>query len=85
MKESFTARLSMLALIALIVFSGLVFTPASAQERTGELSGTVTDASKAVVPGATVSVTNRASNRVLTVKTGGDGTWIAPQLEPGRY
>ena len=37
------------------------------------------------MPGATVIVTNKASNRVLTIKTGGDGSYIVRDLEPGRY
>jgi hypothetical protein len=84
MKESFTARFSSLSLIALLTFLFLAGA-AFAQERTGELSGTVTDASQAVVPNATVTITNRGTSRVVTLKSGGDGTWIARELEPGKY
>jgi hypothetical protein len=56
-----------------------------AQERFGEFNGVVTDASKAVVPDALVTITNRATNRVFTTKTGADGNYIAQGLEPGRY
>ncbi|MBI4877304.1 MAG: TonB-dependent receptor [Acidobacteria bacterium] len=56
-----------------------------AQERTGELNGVVKDASSAVVPNATVTITNKASSRVFTTKTGADGSYIARELEPGRY
>jgi hypothetical protein len=55
------------------------------QERSGELNGEVKDASNAVVPSATVTITNKATTRVFTTKTGSDGTYVARELEPGRY
>ncbi len=59
--------------------------PVLGQERGGVLTGTVTDQSKAVVPDVTVTVTNTATNRVFTTKTNDNGTFTAPDLEPGRY
>src|SRR5688500_14408316 len=56
-----------------------------AQERFGELQGTVTDSTGAAVPGATVTVTNKGTNRVFTTKSGADGSYILRDLEPGRY
>ncbi|HWR50952.1 MAG TPA: carboxypeptidase regulatory-like domain-containing protein, partial [Bryobacteraceae bacterium] len=55
------------------------------QERFGELSGVVTDTSKARVPSAVVTMTNSASDRVFTTRTGSDGTYVARDLVPGRY
>jgi len=59
--------------------------PVSAQERFGGLTGTVTDTSGAVLPGTTVTVTNKASGAVKSVVTSGDGVYNIPDLDPGRY
>lgn len=82
MKDRVTLRFSIYALSILLLMSGLtVF----GQERFGELNGVVNDASGAVVPNATVTITNRANGRVFTTKSLGDGAWVARDLEPGRY
>jgi hypothetical protein len=80
---AFGRKLSALAcILALVLLTGVSL---FGQERSGELSGVVKDASGAVVPGATVSITNKATNRVFTTKSGADGTYVARELEPGRY
>src|SRR5262245_10477951 len=56
-----------------------------AQERFGSVTGTVLDTSKAAVPGATVTVTNKATGAQRVVVTGADGTYRVPDLDPGRY
>lgn|SRR5581483_6412797 len=68
--------------IAILGFAGTVL---RGQERYGEIDGTVTDASGAVIPGATVTLTHKATNRVYTFSTGADGTYLARNLEPGHY
>ncbi len=59
--------------------------PGVAQERFGGLTGTVTDASGAVLPGATVTVTNKGSGAVRALTTSGDGLYVVQDLDPGRY
>src|ERR1051326_7694060 len=56
-----------------------------AQETGGQLNGTVTDGSGAVVAGAAVTVTNKATGRAYTAKTAADGRYLAPDLAPGHY
>ena len=57
-----------------------------AQEITGDIRGTVRDASGAVVGGATVEVINTDRNAtVRTVQTGADGIYVAPYLPVGHY
>ncbi len=60
-------------------------TSALAQRGRGTILGNVTDASGAVVPGATVTVTNIATNAVATVVTNSDGYFTAPNLLVGAY
>ena len=58
---------------------------ALAQERFGGLNGTVTDASGAVLPGATVTITSKTTGAMRTVTTASDGTFQVQDIEPGRY
>ena len=52
---------------------------------TGALSGTVVDASGAVVPDAHVRVINEATAETRNVTTGDNGTYLVPLLPPGNY
>jgi Carboxypeptidase regulatory-like domain/TonB-dependent Receptor Plug Domain len=63
----------------------LLSVPALAQERFGEINGTATDPSGAVLPNVAVTATNNATQRTATTQTGGDGNYVLRQLEPGRY
>jgi outer membrane receptor protein involved in Fe transport len=58
---------------------------AGAQERFGSLAGTVTDTTKAAVPGATVTATNKETGAQRVVVSGSDGSYRVPDLVPGRY
>ncbi len=59
--------------------------PARAQSE-ARLQGIVTDASGAIVEGATVKVTQMDTNRSLTTTTAtGRGAWSFPTLPPGEY
>jgi hypothetical protein len=49
------------------------------------ISGTVTDATGAAVPGATVTVTNEATKISNTVKTNGDGLYNVLNVPTGTY
>ena len=57
----------------------------AAQEARGTITGTVQDASKAVIPGATVTITNVAMGTNVTVVTNELGWFQAPYLIPGAY
>jgi hypothetical protein len=58
---------------------------AGGQVSTGTISGTVTDASSAAVPGATVVVTNQDTAIARTVQADADGHYSVPSLNPGNY
>ncbi len=68
-------------LVGLLVTASL----AGAQERFGSLTGTVTDTTKAAVPGATVTATNKDTGAQRVAVSNADGTYRVPDLEPGRY
>jgi len=60
-------------------------TPAHAQRTTATIRGTITDQTKAVIPGATVTVTNNATGLSHTTTTSGDGIYTVPELPVGQY
>jgi hypothetical protein len=59
--------------------------PAIAQESRGTVTGRVVDPSEAVVPGATIEVTNKAQGVRQTFTTNESGLYQAPYLIPGLY
>lgn len=57
-----------------------------AQSDAARLQGVVADPTGAVVPGATIQVTDVATSRVLRTSSGGtSGAWSFPVLPPGDY
>ena len=70
---------SLIAIMLLSTFS--IF----AQSNTGTITGVVQDANGAIVPNATVTVTNMGTNETKTVMTDGDGRYEAPSLSTGIY
>jgi hypothetical protein len=71
------------ALLSLSLFA-LLSIPAFSQTL-GEITGRVTDASSAGVPGATITLTNRATNAVRTTVSTGAGDYTIPSVPPGFY
>lgn len=65
----------------------LVLSAASlaAQVQTGRITGTVFDPARAVVPGATITVTNSATAVAQRVSSGATGNYVVPSLNPGIY
>jgi TonB family protein len=55
------------------------------QEKCCTLGGTVTDASGAVVANATITITNIATNRAVTLKADEAGQYTAKDLVGGKY
>src|SRR5882672_7149058 len=51
----------------------------------GTISGTITDQNGATVNGASVTITNTATNQSFTATTASDGTYRSPTLSPGNY
>lgn len=73
---------SLLALFLLAVpLSGV----AAAQVDRASVAGIVRDQSSAVVPGATVQVTNTATGVNTSTTSGADGSWTVISLIPGTY
>jgi hypothetical protein len=78
---------TVLARVYQTVFVVLVLAGASAnaQSTTGDISGTVRDESKGVLPGATVDVKNIETGASRSIVTDAEGRYRALSLPPGRY
>jgi hypothetical protein len=73
-------------LVGLILLSMALPPAVGAQEVTGTIVGTVTDASKAAVPGASVTVASTDRSLVVrTVTTDSGGGYVATLLPIGNY
>lgn len=70
---------------AIITFFSVGAVLAQAQASTADLSGTVTDQTDAVVPGATITVRSPATNITRTVTTNEEGRYQVFALPPGEY
>jgi len=76
-KWEFFVRLILLAVFAVIRLPG--------QGDRGEITGTVTDATGAVVPGAQIVVVQRATNASYRTTTSTAGDFTVPSLPVGEY
>lgn len=77
---------TLLPLCTLLV--GIVATPVLVSQTTistGSIVGTVTDPSGAVVGGAKVTITNKATGQAVTTTTTSAGTYTSGALTPGNY
>jgi Carboxypeptidase regulatory-like domain/TonB-dependent Receptor Plug Domain len=69
----------------LVAISLLAASALLAQTNRGSITGTVTDVSKAVVAGATITVTNIGTNEVRKLKSSESGDYTVANLEPVTY
>jgi Carboxypeptidase regulatory-like domain len=63
----------------------LLAMPALHAQTTAQISGTVSDTTGAIIPGATVTLVNEATQDTRVVKTNGDGLYSFPALLPSSY
>lgn len=68
-----------------VAFACLVCVCALGQEFRATVTGHVTDSSGALVPQASVQITNLGTNEIATVTTNSQGTYTLPLLKPGTY
>ena len=73
---------SLLTLIAALLFPLMVMAQTTTS---GDVTGTVTDPTGAVVPNVPVTVTNDATGQAINVASNGSGFYRAANLQPGTY
>jgi outer membrane receptor protein involved in Fe transport len=83
MKNSFALRRHAKLMLSALLFSLFTVFTVFGQETTGSIEGTVSDASGARVPGATVKIVGAAFTRTVTTST--DGFYRVIQVPPGTY
>lgn len=79
---------SVLALATLIISSVTLPNPAAFAQATntsGSIQGTITDASGAALPGATVTITSAGTGQATSLKTDSAGIYRSGPLVPGSY
>ena len=76
--------LAVIALLSVVVGIAPVLV-AQTTISTGSIVGTVSDPSGAVVSGAKVTITNKATGHVITTNTTSAGTYTSGALTPGEY
>src|ERR1700722_9930634 len=72
-------------IVALLVASSLVLPSSAHAQMSAIINGTVLDGAGAVIPGATVIVTNDATCQSRDTVTNGEGYFVFPALLTGSY
>jgi carboxypeptidase family protein/TonB-dependent receptor-like protein len=71
--------------VSLLLIAFIISITVIAQSNTGSITGVVTDPNGAVVPNATVTVTNQGTNEKRTVQADGEGRYEVLSLSNGVY
>src|SRR5678815_801464 len=79
------ARKIIFSLIATLCLCGLAVPAFSQGTNLGTIRGTVTDPNGAILPNASVQITDQATGISRTVTTDADGNYEASALKPGTY
>ena len=77
-------NVSLLVVIAALAIA-ISYSMASAQSGAGSIQGTVTDATGAVIPGATVNVVQQGTNATFNTTSNEVGFYQVPSLFTGNY
>ena len=71
--------------VSLLLIAFIISITVIAQSNTGSITGVVSDPNGAVVPNATVNVTNQGTNEKHTVQADSEGRYEVPSLANGVY
>ncbi|HYJ89959.1 MAG TPA: carboxypeptidase regulatory-like domain-containing protein, partial [Pyrinomonadaceae bacterium] len=72
-------------IVVFLAVSVFIATSTNAQQPTGSLTGVVTDPNGAVIAGATVTATNKATNFTRSATTNNEGLYVISSLPVGMY
>ena len=81
----FRSILSFGSVLVLALAACLLVTPNILAQSTASITGTVTDATGAVIPNATVTVRNQNTGEERTMQTDSAGIYAVPSLPVGTY
>src|SRR5688572_5121039 len=77
--------MSRFQIVAVALLSLILCTNVFSQSSNATLSGTVSDAAKALIPGVSITAANTATGVVSTAVSNETGTYNIPSLLPGVY
>src|ERR1700679_611720 len=79
------SRIAKLNLAVIFLFlAGIFFAPTALRAQdSSSMNGVVTDATGAILPGATITLTNKSTGTSYTQTTGKDGSYRFAVLPPG--
>ena len=80
---SVKTNLTMLIVLMIIMSAGVQF--AYSQAETGQITGTVTDPSGAIIPNAKITAKSTTTGAERQTTSSSSGTYTIPNLQPGRY
>ncbi len=83
--RSGATRFALTLLTIAVLFASCMSLYAQTTISTGSIQGTVTDASGAVVSGAHIKISSKATANVITVTTTSSGAYTSGALTPGEY
>src|SRR5262249_1797049 len=78
-------RFGLQVLLVLLIALATLSSPLFAQVKSSAISGTVTDSTGAILPGAKVTVTETGTGTVNTTQTNEQGQYNVPYLPIGKY
>lgn len=84
-KTAMTWRNALLCTLGIFLCAATPISVMAQISTTGRFSGTVTDSSQSALPGATVTITNEATNISRTVTTDSNGFYVMTNLPVGSY
>ena len=79
------AKITFALILALLIGTALPGNLKAQSLISGDIVGSVTDQSGAIVPNASITVTSKATGTVQTTKTNSNGSYRVPLLKPGDY
>ena len=82
MTKRITAKVLSAAIFCLLLSIGQIFAQSTL---TGGIRGKITDPQGAVIPNASITVTNTGTNSTNTVTANEDGVYVFTNLQPGTY
>src|SRR5262245_4924684 len=85
MTKTISLKGTLVLLCALAAFVLSANHSAFGQETGGTIAGTLKDSSGAVIAGAKIGITNKATGRISNTTSGSDGAFSLRNLEPGHY
>ncbi len=75
----------LMAVLVFLLTAVCLLPTVAAQSSSATLSGTVTDENNAIIPGATITITNTATSSRRQVTTNDQGGFTVPLLQPSTY